>query len=498
METTAIIPAFNEEIYIGSIIIKTKNYADHIIVVDDGSTDGTAELAQLAGAEVVRYVKTRGKTDAIKTGIQAALKNGTEIVIISVDNKYHNDIIPDIINYIRNNDCDMVVASLDDGERAHLLNKKENIIKEKYLILTIDSLNKIDLKHLNGLFIRELLNQAKEKGLKIKYIDLKRNKFDEFNGYNIGVVVPAYNEEQFIKETIDGIPKYIKSIYVVDDGSKDRTSEIVKDIKDSRILLVRHERNKGVGASIVTGYKLALRDDIDIVTVMGGDNQMDPDKLPHLLMPIIDGYADYTKGNRLINKDFRKGMSKWRSFGNAILTIITKIGSGYWHIMDPQNGYTAISKKALEAIDLDSIYTYYGYCNDMLIKLNTIGMRAEDVLIPARYGNERSKIRYSKYIAKVAPMIFKGFLWRLKTKYMILDFHPLVFFYFAGMILSPAGILFGVWILYQKIYHNPVSPNFPLLAAFITLTGLQLLLFAMFFDMQANKSRRMECNSQYG
>ncbi len=182
-------------------------------------------------------------------------------------------------------------------------------------------------------------------------------------------------------------------------------------------------------------------------------------------------------------------MSKWRSIGNGILTLITKIGSGYWHIMDPQNGYTAISRNALAVIDLDSIYPYYGYCNDMLVKLNTFEMRVMDVVMPARYGRERSKIRYSRYIMKVAPMIFTRFLWRLKTKYMVLDFNPLVFFYAASMVLVPAGVLFSMWIFYHKWNRIPVSVNFPLLDVFILLMGLQFLLFAMLFDMQADNSR---------
>jgi glycosyltransferase involved in cell wall biosynthesis len=252
-------------------------------------------------------------------------------------------------------------------------------------------------------------------------------------------------------------------------------------------VLTRHEKNKGVGAAIINGYKMALEDEIDIVAVMAGDNQMDPDQLPRLLLPIMEGKADYTKGNRLISKEFRKGMSQWRSFGNALLTLITKIGSGYWDIMDPQNGYTAISRAALEAINLDSIYTYYGYCNDMLIKLNTYGMRTVDVVMPARYGNEKSKIRYGKYIIKVAPMILRGFLWRLKIKYITMGFHPLVLFYISSMIMVPIGFLFCLWIFIEKFYNLPVSANYPLLAVFISLMGIQLLLFAMLFDMQEGR-----------
>ena len=133
-------------------------------------------------------------------------------------------------------------------------------------------------------------------------------------------------------------------------------------------------------------------------------------------------------------------MNAWRAFGNGLLTLITKIGSGYWHITDPQNGYTVIFERSIEALDLDSIYTYYGYCNDLLIKLNAFGLQTIDVPMPARYGRETSTIRYGTYIRKVAPMIFRGFLWRLKMKYIVFDFHPL------GSILYCKYDTFTSWI----------------------------------------------------
>jgi glycosyltransferase involved in cell wall biosynthesis len=344
---------------------------------------------------------------------------------------------------IAKGDCDVVVGSanennpkinsnlrfLTNGKSTPRASKNNHsgfaAISGQYLETVKSSIN-------GGDILKQILANPKNKSLKVKHLHFADDqKFGLLNHHKIGVVVPAYNEELLIEETIKGIPEYVDRIYLIDDCSTDRTPLIIKGMTDPRIVPVRHEKNKGVGGSIVTGYKLALEDEMDAVAVMAGDNQMDPEQLPRLLMPILEGRADYTKGNRLISKDFRQGMSKWRSLGNGILTMITKIGSGCWHVMDPQNGYTAISKETLEVLDLDSIYPYYGYCNDMLVKLNTFNMRIEDVVMPSRYGRETSKIRYSKYIRKVAPMLFNGFLWRLKTKYVVLDFHPLVFFYTA-------------------------------------------------------------------
>ena len=233
----------------------------------------------------------------------------------------------------------------------------------------------------------------------------------------IGVVVPAYNEEQLIRTTIENIPSYVSSIYVVDDGSTDRTPDIVRGITDSRVELIRHENNKGVGSAITTGYKCSLKDHMDITVVMAGDDQMDPGQLPKLLAPIIEGRADYSKGNRLVDRRNLRGMSALRIFGNILLTMSTRAVSGYWHVTDTQNGYTAISRVALEGIDLDSIYPYYGYCNDILVRLNVLSLRVVDVPMPARYGQEESKIRYGPYVLRVTPMLADRWIWRLKTKY---------------------------------------------------------------------------------
>ncbi len=302
----------------------------------------------------------------------------------------------------------------------------------------------------------------------------------------IAVVVPAYNEEMLIKNTIIFVPEYVDKIYVVNDCSSDKTSGIIEALAadDARIICINHEKNKGVGAAIISGYKKAVEDHMDVIAVMAGDNQMDPDFLTSFLNPIIDGKADYTKGNRLLSPEFRKGMSRWRFVGNSILTFLTKVSSGYWHMVDPQNGYTAISRQALEKIDLDSIYPRYGYCNNILCKLNVRGLKVQDIHHPARYGNEKSKIKYGNYIIKVSRLLLSDFLWRMKVKYTLLSFHPLVLFYLCGIMLSILGILIGLYSLYYKfVFAGPIFEK-GILALITFIIGVQFLLFAMVFDMQ--------------
>ncbi|MFH2112161.1 MAG: glycosyltransferase family 2 protein [Candidatus Bathyarchaeota archaeon] len=306
----------------------------------------------------------------------------------------------------------------------------------------------------------------------------------------VSVVVPAYNEESLIGETLGSIPGYIDHVFVVDDGSGDGTWEIILECqgKDPRIVSLQHEKNRGVGAAIITGYRKALEDGVDVAVVMAGDNQMDPGHIPDLLDPIVEGRAVYSKGNRLMSEEYRRGMSRWRTLGNMMLTFLTKLASGYWQIMDPQNGFTAISRRALEALDLDRVYAYYGYCNDLLVKLNVYGFKVLDVQIPARYGNERSKIRYASYIVRVSWMLLRNFFWRLKMKYVILSFNPVVFFYLAGLMITPVSIVFGVYSLhYYFVQGGPLFIR-AALSLLLFIVGMQFLFFAMLFDMQNDRN----------
>jgi len=311
-----------------------------------------------------------------------------------------------------------------------------------------------------------------------------------YKGNKTGVVVPAYNEERFIGKVIDTIPEFVDRIIVVDDASTDGTYKVAKSHANKKTIIIKHEKNEGVGAAIATGYKKALFDGMDITVVMAGDGQMSPDEMTKLLDPIVENKADYVKGNRLLAKDITKKFPKFRFVGNAILTLLTKISSGYWHIMDPQNGYAAVSKSVLETLDIESIYPRYGYCNDILVKLNVYNFRVMDVPTKPIYGEEESGINVLRYPATLSSLLLTRFFWRLWRKYVLLSFHPLVLFYLFGMILFPLGFLIGLEILYYRLVLGTIMGTTVILCALLIITGLQFLLFAMFFDMESSKPLR--------
>ncbi len=311
----------------------------------------------------------------------------------------------------------------------------------------------------------------------------------------IAVVVPAYNEEKLILRVLSTMPSFVDRVIVVDDASTDHTYETVLDYieknGDQRIILIRHEKNTGVGGAIVSGYKMAIKEDMDIVAVMAGDGQMDPEDLQRVIEPVVRGEVDYTKGNRLFRGESWRMIPRIRYFGNALLSLLTKIASGYWHIADSQSGYTAISRIALKRIDLDSLYKRYGFPNDLLIKLNIHNFRVRDVSVRPVYNiGEDSGIRLHKVIPRISWLLIKGFFRRLFEKYVIRDFHPLVFFYLMGLVLFPVGFIFGLYLLYLRIFYGPVSATSALFSAFLIITGLQSLFFAMWFDMDYNKHLR--------
>lgn len=231
----------------------------------------------------------------------------------------------------------------------------------------------------------------------------------------IGVVVPAYNEEGLIAQTLSTVPSFADRVYAVNDASTDRTLEIMQAIggRNGHITVVDRKERGGIGAAVITGHKKALEDGMDVVAVMAGDGQMDPAVLPMILDPVVEGRADYSKGDRLSVRRHREGMPALREFGNTLLTYLTRIASGYWHISDPQNGYTAISSSVLLRLDLNRVQQGFYFENDLLVKLHVCDAKVTDVPHPARYGSERSKIRYLDFMVNTSWLLLKGFLWRL-------------------------------------------------------------------------------------
>jgi glycosyltransferase involved in cell wall biosynthesis len=333
-----------------------------------------------------------------------------------------------------------------------------------------------------------------------------------FRGKSIAVVVPAYNEEGFVGNVIDSMPEFVDRVYAIDDCSTDGTwDEIQRHVRkanrgrggEGRQVIaapgepemtdggssqwasaIRLDENTGVGGAIKTGYRWALEDGMDVTAVMNGDGQMDPAILDRIIEPVAEGEAAYSKGNRLLSSELRTGMTTWRFVGNSILTFLTKFASGYWKVQDPQNGYTAISRQALEQLQIDELYDRYGFVNDVLVKLNTRGLPVADVSMQAVYGDEESNINYSSFIPRLSWLLLGRFLWRLKTKYLLRDFHPLVFFYALGVVSAGTSLLLALW----SVVGAGSSVLFGALAFVVLLFGSGFILFAMVFDMFHNES----------
>ena len=310
-------------------------------------------------------------------------------------------------------------------------------------------------------------------------------------GKRVAVVVPAYNEEHLVAETVLGIPDFVDRVFVVDDASQDATADRARTLGDARVEVIVHAVNGGVGAAIVTGYERARDEGVDVTCVMAADNQMDPAELLDFVGPVARGETDYAKANRLITGEAWQLIPRSRYLGNAVLSLLTKIASGYWHVADSQAGYSAVSLDALRRLDLDRIYRRYGFPNDLLVHLNVISARVRDVPSRPIYGvGEQSGIRIRSVAPRIAWLLFKGFWWRLKEKYVIRDFHPLVFFYVLGALMTVLGLVLGVIEVILRFAGNAITTPTIVLVALLLISGTQFTLFAMWFDQEANKDLR--------
>ena len=274
-----------------------------------------------------------------------------------------------------------------------------------------------------------------------------------YRGKKIGVSVPAYNERELIKETIDEIPDFVDRIYVVDDASTDGTVDVVREIMktNKRVQLIQHKKNQGVGGAIVSGWKKGLEEGMDILVVMAGDNQMDPSYLPNLLDPIVEGKADFSKGTRF-HGDYWKEMPKIRIFGTFLLNILTKIASGYWNVNDPQNGYVAISREALSKLNIDSLHKGYAFENDVLIKANVAGLKVVNVPVRIRYKiGEASKLKILKFATSTSKFLLESFLWRVWVKYLKSG-HSLGILYYGGFGMMVLALPLAVFSASKAVF----------------------------------------------
>jgi glycosyltransferase involved in cell wall biosynthesis len=358
------------------------------------------------------------------------------------------------------------------------------------------------------------------------------------NGKTIAVVIPSYNEARQIAGVISTMPDFVDKMIVVDDFSNDGMHQVVRDlipvvgkamcipetvcddsavgykraryllyqrnieerkffnpqeilntdVDNDRLILIRHTRNGGVGAAIASGYKWCKDRNIDCVAVMAGDGQMDPDELESICKPVVEEGIDYVKGNRLIHRAAYMAIPRIRFMGNSMLSVMTKVASGYWHVSDTQTGYTAISAKALAAIPLYKIYKRYGMPNDMLVKLNISFCTLREVEIkPVYFVGERSKMKVFRVIPKISWLLFRSFFRRLYSKYLFRDFHPLFILYHVGFILGICAIPYGIKILKLVIQNTSVNPLTLLAFMFLAISSLQAILFAMWMDIQDNE-----------
>ncbi len=304
---------------------------------------------------------------------------------------------------------------------------------------------------------------------------------DKLHSINIAVVIPSYRVKAFLKDVVLTVPEYVNDIIVVDDKCPEESFRVVEGME--RVHIVRHEVNQGVGGAMVSGYKKALALEADIVVKVDGDGQMDPNLMMPLLKPLIENRADYTKGNRFRDLEALKAMPNVRLFGNSVLSFLVKTASGYWTIMDPTNGYTAIYRFALQDLPLDTLDKRYFFESDMLINLNIVGAVTKDVSMPAQYGDEESSLSIKKVIMDFPPKLFKGFLKRIKLEYFIYNFNAGSLYLTIGLPLLLFGIIYGVLTGGQGSEIIIVLP---------IILGIQFLLQFLSIDMKAEPEKDLD------
>jgi len=307
-----------------------------------------------------------------------------------------------------------------------------------------------------------------------------------YRSQKIAIIIPCLNEENFIQDTLKGIPTFADKIYVINDGSTDATQKIITSYrkKDKRIILIGNSINMGNGYSVTKGYKQAIQDNMDIACIVAGDNQCRIEYLENLIEKVVLHECDYAKANRFYHAKELNSMPHFRKFGNVAMSLVSKFASGYYSITDPLNSYSALSASTLKRMELDSISHRYDFENSLLFHLYMVGAKIKDVPVPARYDGEISDIKLKTYLPTVTKTIIKTYIKRVYYKYILFTFHPIAIFLIAGFILLLFGIGYGLKIMFEGSRGFISTPATVMLSVVPFITGFQLILNAIVLDIQ--------------
>jgi len=302
----------------------------------------------------------------------------------------------------------------------------------------------------------------------------------------IAVAIPCYRVRDHVLDVIARVPAQVERIYVVDDQCPEQSGQLVQErCTDPRVTVLRHDQNQGVGGAVTTAYRAALDAGMDIVIKIDGDGQMDPALIPHLTRPILRGKADYTKGNRFYRPESLAGMPGIRLFGNAALSFINKLSTGYWPIMDPTNGYTAIHTSVLREMPLHKLEKRYFFETDMLYHLNTMRAVVHDVPMDAVYADEESSLKVSKVLPEFMVKHVNRFFKRYVYLYLLRDFNIGSLYSLLGVVLCGLGVVFGGWAWLRSLTTGqPATSGTVMLAALPLIIGIQFLIAFLHHDVE--------------
>lgn len=301
---------------------------------------------------------------------------------------------------------------------------------------------------------------------------------------SVAIIVPCYKVERHIADVIRSIPQWCTTIICVDDASPDGTAAAIESLKDSRITLLRHPTNRGVGGAMKSGYAEAMRRGAKICVKMDGDSQMSAEDVAPLVAPLLKGVTDYSKGNRFVDLSALRKMPATRLVGNAFLSFVSKLASGYWNMLDVNNGFTAATSEILGRMDMRHINERYFFEASMLVELNILRARVADVEMPARYGDEQSSLRISRVAATFPALLLHGLLRRFYWRYLIEEFGVVSVCVLSGLPLLVFGVVFGAWHWLDTLRTGiPATAGTVLVAALPIILGMQLLLAAVLLDV---------------